>query len=67
MNSSTNTLKISSTDYEYFQKLNLFVTIAIGDRIMFLGMQDFDFCPSVFKFYPIYLNFSNFQINLNFT
>jgi len=28
--------------------------IAAGDR-MFLGMQDFEFCPNLIKFYPIYL------------
>jgi len=24
---------------------------------MFLGMQDFDFCPNLITFYPIYPNF----------
>jgi len=31
--------------------------IAVGDR-MCLGMQDFDFCPNLIKFYQIYLNFA---------
>jgi len=32
------------------------MTIAVGDR-MFLGMQDFDFCPNLIKLYP---NFTQF-------
>jgi len=37
--------------------------IAVGDR-MFLGMQDFDFCPNVIKFYPIDPNLIKFCPNL---
>jgi len=38
---------------------------------MFLGIQDFDFCPNLIKFFPIYPNlpksYPNFtQIGLNF-
>jgi len=35
----------------------MYTIVAVGDRI-FLGMQDFDFCPNLIKFYQIYPNFA---------
>jgi len=31
---------------------------------MFLGMQDFDFCPNLIKFYPFYPNLTRIGLNL---
>jgi len=42
--------------------LNAFF-IAVGDR-MFLGMQNFDFCLNLIKFYPNFIKF--IQILLKF-